>query len=347
MLQSSLQGVLCTPWQSLSNCPITIGDSRVSLAMTENLPVNHRSMKQEPILSSDQLIERAIAIAGDGRRKTVAVAAAQDVDVIGAVAQAQADGFLNGTLVGDESQIRSLANDGRIDIRNLTVLNEPNITRAAHIAVKLASEKKADVIMKGFMPTSAILKVVLDKQYGLRGENALSHCAVLDIPGYEKLMNFTDGGMIVKPTSDQKYQIIDNAVLVGRALGLSPVRVAVSAVPDPELLKNAAQKIDNITIDGPLSFELATSPEAARRSCPASEVAGAADVYVVDSIEECNVVAKSLINFANAVFCGVIVGAKVPVSLVSRTDTIKNKKASLAIACVIADYYDQHNTREN
>ncbi len=304
-------------------------------------------MKQDPILSSDQLIARAIEIANEGRRKTVAVAAAQDVDVIGAVAQSQADGYINGTLVGDESKIRSLANEAGIDLSQLTTINEPDINKAAHAAVGLASDKKADIIMKGFLATSAILRVVLDKKYGLRSDNALSHCAVLDIKGYDRLLNFTDGGMIVKPTPDQKYQVIENAVLVGRALGLSPVRVAMSAVHDAGLLEKAATQIDDIAVEGPLSFEAATSTVAANKSHPASKVAGQADVYVVDSIEECNVVAKALINFAEAVFCGVIVGARVPVSLVSRTDTIKNKKASLAIACVLADYYDQNNVWGN
>ncbi len=299
-------------------------------------------MTQKPILSSDELIAGAIAIAKAGRRKKVAVAAAQDIDVIDAVTQAQRDGYLDATLVGDAERIRSLAKDGGIKLDELQIINEPDVTKAAHAAVALAAEKKADVIMKGFLPTSAILKVLLDKQYGLRGKNTLSHCAVLDIPGYHKLMNFTDGGMVVKPTVEQKFQIIDNAVLVGRALGLSPVKVGVSVLHDRKLLLDATEQIESIAIDGPLSFEMATSAVAARRAGKTGNVAGDVDVYVVDSIEECNVVAKSLINFADAVFAGVIVGARIPVSLVSRTDTVKNKKASLAIACLIADYYDQN-----
>jgi phosphotransacetylase len=119
--------------------------------------------------------------------------------------------------------------------------------------------------------------------------------------------------------------------------------VALSAVHDPSLLDRVSAQIDDIAVEGPLSFEAATSQLAARISHPTSQVAGQADVYVVDSIEECNVVAKALINFAETVFCGVIVGARVPVSLVSRTDPVKNKKASLAIACLIADHYAQNN----
>jgi len=300
-----------------------------------------------PIQSYEQLIGQAVAIAAEGRRKRVAVAAAQDADVISAVSQAQADGFLEATLVGDESKIRTLANENKTDLSRLAIVNQTDVEKAAHTAVRMATDKKADIIMKGFLPTSAILKVVLDKQYGLRGANTLSHCAVLDIPGYHKLLNFTDGGMVVKPTPEQKIQIIDNAVLVGRALGLTPVKVAVSVLGNSEFLAEARRHTPDMTIDGPLSFELATSRRAAEKSGRSGPVAGDADVYVVDSIEECNVVAKSLINFADAVFAGVIVGAKVPVSLVSRTDTVKNKMASLAIACLIADYYAENRTWEN
>ncbi|MBD3257962.1 phosphate butyryltransferase [candidate division GN15 bacterium] len=310
----------------------------------------------QPIHSSDDLIARAIAIAKKDRPKTIAVAAAQDADVIGAVAQAQSDGFLKGVLSGDAAEISRLADEHQIDISQLEVIDEPIVAKAAHAAVALASQGKADGVMKGFLPTSALLKVVLDKQYGLRGENALSHCAVLDIPGYHKLLNFTDGGMVIKPSSEQKMQILENALTVARALGLKPVKVAVSAASDhvsphmphtiadvDNILPQVRTRHPDVIIQGPLPLELATSKTVAERSHSSGEVLGDADVFLVDSIEEGNIVAKSLIQFANAVFAGVIVGARVPVSLVSRTDTIKNKKASLALSCVIADYYEKHD----
>ncbi len=190
----------------------------------------------------------------------------------------------------------------------------------------------------------------------LRGKNTLSHCAVLDIPGYHKLLNLTDGGMVVKPDQEQKFQILENAVLVGRALGLSPVKVAVSGAHDKPSVKlahmisdmdyiipRAMKKLKDVAVQGPLPFDLATSKAAADPKQAEGTVVGDADIYLVDSIEECNIVAKALIQFAEAVFAGVIVGAKVPVSLVSRTDTIKNKKASLALACVLSDYYSSHD----
>ncbi len=312
-------------------------------------------MTPRPILSSDELIARAIEYAGAGRKRTVAVAAAQDVDVIGAMAQAEADGFLNGILVGDADKITAMAGDESIDIDRLEIVDVKDVTAAAHHAVKLASEGKADAIMKGFLPTSSLLKVVLDKQYGLRGKNTLSHCAVLDIPGYHKMINMTDGGMVVKPDPDTKFQILENAVMVARALELSPVKVAVSAATDsfsdavPHIpsdinvvIPQAKEKLGDIVIQGPVSFELATSKIGFEYQDETGLVVGDADIFLMDSIEECNLVAKALIQFAQAVFAGVIVGAKVPVSLVSRTDTIKNKKASLAIACILADYYDRN-----
>jgi len=316
-------------------------------------------MTKNIIRSSKELIERAIAIAGEGRRKTVAVAAAQDADVIGAVAQAQAEGFLNGILVGEVELIKKLAAENDFNIDGMELVDKKDVNEAAHYAARLAADKKADAIMKGFLPTSALLKVVIDKKYGLRGSNTLSHCAVLDIPGYHKMLNFTDGGMVVKPDVDQKYQILENAVMVGRALGLSPVKVAVSAATESitgkiahiisdveEIRPRAMEELEDVIVEGPLSLDTATSKKAGAFQGIDNPVVGEADIYLVNSIEEANIVVKALIQFAGAVFCGVIVGAKVPVSLVSRTDTVMNKKASLALACVVSDYYTQNHIWE-
>ena len=312
-------------------------------------------MLSQAIHSSDELIQQAIAIAEAGNCKRVVVAAAQDADVLDAVSQAQEDGFLSALLVGDEPSIRKLASDHQINLDHLEIVHKCDTHEAAHYAVSLASDGKADAIMKGFLPTSALLKVVLDKKYALRGTNALSHCAVLDIPGYHKLLNITDGGMIVKPDHEQKLQILDNAVLVSHALGLSPVKVALSAATDKlsvhmshtlsdidNIIPEALRTLKDIFIQRPLSFDAATSQRAADYQKISGEVAGDADVYLVDSVEEGNIISKALVQFADAVFAGVIMGAKVPISLVSRTDSVKNKKASLALSCLVAHYYSQH-----
>ncbi len=305
----------------------------------------------EAIRSSDEIISAAKELAESGRRKMVAVAGAQDADVIGALASANADGILDATLYGDAKKIRKLAKENGSKISKLTIEDYKDAGEATWQAVKAASEGRADVIMKGFVATSSLLKTVLAKDFGLRTGNIISHVAVLDIPGYHKLLAMTDGGMVVAPDRDQKKQLIANASLVCMALGISPVKVALSGAIDyvdtsvpmsleaDSLTKEYAQANEpDIIVQGPLTFDMATSPEKAVK-IPDNKVAGDADVYLVSTIEECNIIAKSLINFSDTVFAGVIVGAKVPVSLVSRTDTMKNKKASVSIACLLAEYY--------
>jgi phosphate butyryltransferase len=306
----------------------------------------------EPIVSSDMIIEAARELARTGRKKRVAVAAAQDADVLGAIASAHAEGILDATLFGDREEITRLAGKNEIDISGLDVVHDDSPDAAAYEAVKLAAEGGADVIMKGFVSTSGLLKKVLSSEFDLRTESTVSHAAVLDIPGYHKLLIMTDGGMVVAPNPGQKKQIMINAVAVSRALGISPVRIAVSSgvdaayesVPQSQAADHFVRemrglKLDNVEIDGPLSFDAALSVDIARRRGLTGSVIGEADIYLVDTIEECNIIAKALINYADAVFAGVIVGARVPVSLVSRTDTMKNKKASVSIACLVAEYF--------
>ena len=183
-------------------------------------------------------------------------------------------------------------------------------------------------------------------------KNTVSHTAVLDIPGYHKLLSMTDGGMVVRPDLDQKIQIIENAVLVNKALGICPVKVALASGVDAEYESVPSSleckklidmftklNIENVVLQGPLAFDTATSKEVAKAKNINGPVVGDADIYLVSSLEECNIIAKALINFADTVFAGVITGARVPISLVSRTDTLKNKKASVSIACLVAEYY--------
>ncbi|RKX19268.1 MAG: phosphate butyryltransferase [Candidatus Zixiibacteriota bacterium] len=308
--------------------------------------------KIEPISSSDMIIEAAARLSESGRKKMVAVAGAQDTAVIGALSSANADGILNATLFGDKGKITEIASKEKIDISKLDVVDKPDPQNATYEAVKMAAEGNADVVMKGFVSTSALLKTVLSKEFNLRTKNTVSHTAVLDIPGYHKLLSMTDGGMVVRPDLSQKIQIIENAVLVNKALGISPVKVALSGAVDAEynsvpsslecrrLIEIFAERgNENVLMQGPLAFDTATSKEIAKAKNIDGPVVGEADIYLVSSLEECNIIAKSLINFAGTVFAGVITGARVPISLVSRTDTLKNKKASVSIACLVAEYY--------
>lgn len=312
-------------------------------------------MHKTPIHSAPQLIKQAISIANAGRKKKIVVAVAQDVDVLDAVVQAKADDYIEPILVGDKSKIKSLTDKHQIDISDIELFDKPDISDAAHFAIKLAADGEADAVMKGFLPTSSLLKTLLDSQYNLRGNTVLSHCAILDIPGYHKLLNLTDGGMVVQPDLKQKKQILENAILVSKALALDPIKIAVSAAYDKlydnqshvkddveKLVPYIQENYPEILVEAPMPFDKAVA-KVFQTSSNEEEVAGDADIFLVNSIEECNIIAKSLIHFAQTLFSGVIVGAKVPVSLVSRSDTVQNKKSSLALAVLIADYYQEHN----
>jgi len=306
----------------------------------------------ERITSAEQIILAARELARGGRKKMVAVAGASDVAVLGALASANADGILDATLFGDRDKIKQAADGGQVDISKFNIVHSDNPGRAIHDAVKMADEGRADVIMKGFVSTSALLRGVLSKEFGLRVKETISHSAVLDIPGYHKLLQMTDGGMVVRPNREQKIQIMENAIMIARALHLKPVKVAFSGAVDgrhddmPQTLETAELietisrlNLENVKVEGPMTFDTATSAEIAKTKKVFNTVAGDADIYLVNTIEECNIIAKALINFADTVFAGVIVGAGVPISLVSRTDTMTNKKASVSVACLIAEYY--------
>ncbi len=310
-------------------------------------------MQNRPIHSSKQLIEKAIAIASEGRKKKIVVAAAQDADVLDAVVQAKTDNYIVPILVGDKEKIDTLAQENHIEISGIELIDKKDVLDAAHTAIKLAADGEADAVMKGFLPTSALLKTLLDKQYNLRGNSILSHCAVLDIPGYKKLLNMSDGGMMVHPDVEQKKEIVNNAILVSKALMLSPIKIAVSSAYDKlynnqphvkndrdVLIPYVLEKYQDVIIQAPIPFDKAV---AKNEDAESNNVIGDTDIFLANSIEECNIIAKSLIHFVQAVFAGVIVGAKVPVSLVSRSDTVQNKKTSLALAVLIADYYQQEN----
>lgn len=301
--------------------------------------------------SSQEIIEAARALSPGGKKPRVAVAVAQDADVLGAIGSAFQDGICEASLFGDRDKIRGLADAHGIDLDGLDIIDRPDETQAVLDAAAMASSGEADVIMKGFVSTSALLKGVLAHRFDLRAAPTLSHVAVLTLPGYHKLLMLTDGGVVVTPTLSQRLDILKNAVLVGRALGISPVRVALSAAADEvmvsmpqtgddaELVKMVRKEgIDECEAAGPMSFDVATSADITAREGIDNPVAGNADVYLTGSIEECNIIAKSLTIFAGAIFAGVIVGARIPVSLVSRTDPVPGKKTSIALACLVSDY---------
>ncbi|HQI94212.1 MAG TPA: bifunctional enoyl-CoA hydratase/phosphate acetyltransferase, partial [Fervidobacterium sp.] len=220
---------------------------------------------------------------------------------------------------------------------------------SSKMAVKYVADGKAHIVMKGLVKTSTLLKAVLDKEYGLRTERLLSHITLLEVPGINRLIFLTDGGMVIRPTLEQKVQIIENAVDVAKKLGYEMPKVGIIAAvetvnPDmPETLEaaliakmNERGQIKGCKIDGPLGIDNALSVYAAEVKGIKGEVAGHADILVVPDIHSGNFLGKSAVYFANGRIAGIIAGAKAPVIVISRADTSDSKFVSIALAMALS-----------
>ncbi|WP_434024813.1 phosphate butyryltransferase [Neobacillus mesonae] len=290
----------------------------------------------------DSLIEKAT----QASTKTVAVAAAEDSEVIKAVVEASERNLAQFILYGNQEKINMLLESYN---HNMRIVHAETTALAAELAVKAVFTKEADVLMKGNIPTNTILKAVLNKEYGLRTGNILSHTAVFEIPDYDQLIIITDAAMNIAPNLDQKAQIVQNAVSIARSIGIVHPKVAplaavesVNPVMDATLdaaaltVMNKRGQISGCIIDGPLALDNAVSIMAAEHKGIHSDVAGKADILLVPTIEVGNVLYKSLIYFAKAKTGAVIAGAKAPIVLTSRADSSESKLYSLALGLCCA-----------
>ncbi|QQZ10910.1 phosphate butyryltransferase [Heyndrickxia vini] len=278
----------------------------------------------------------------------VAIAAAEDYEVLEAVSFAVEKNLASFYLFGDEQKIVQLLQDhfsALLKSKDIEIIHIPTVQEAANRAVQAVSNGVAQVLMKGNLATSILLKAVLNKEFGLRTENVLSHVAVFEIPDFNRLILITDAGMNIEPDLQQKVQIIDNAVQIARSINIDMPKVAIlSAVEvvnpamkstiDGAILTQMNQRgqIANCIVDGPLALDNAISMESAEHKGIKSNVAGAADILVVPNIETGNTFYKSLIYFAKAKVGSVIAGAKAPIVLTSRSDRAEDKLYSLALA---------------
>lgn len=281
--------------------------------------------------------------------KILAVAVAQDAEVLLAVDAARRLGLATAVLVGDEAQIREIARNHQISLEAHRIVPEPDKVQACRLAVKLVRDGQADVVMKGIVDTSVILKAVLDREIGLRDAPVLSHVAVFQVPGYDRLFYVTDVAMNIAPDLETKKHILRNAVKVAHALGNpNPVAACLCAVEKvnpkmPATLEAAALveanrsgELTGCTVIGPVALDNAVSREAARHKGILDPNAGRADILLVPNIETGNVLYKSLVFLARAQNAGVILGAKAPVVLTSRADSEEAKLNSIALALHIA-----------
>ena len=288
--------------------------------------------------------------------KKVAVAVAQDDAVLEAVKAAKERNIAEAILVGDADKINEVAASINMSLDGFEVIDVKDNTEAALTAVKLVSDGKADMYMKGLIDTKGFLKSVLDKEVGLRTGKPLSHVAVFEIEGYDHLFYLSDVAFIPYPTLEDKAGIIKNTVEVCHACGVENPKVAPLAavevvnpkmpatVEAAELTKmNENGEITGCVVDGPLSMDLAIDPEAAKhKGATGRKIVGDADVLLFPDIHAGNLVYKTLVHTANVKNGCILTGTKAPVILTSRSDSFETKVNSIALAAIVAEAMKQN-----
>ncbi|HNX66894.1 MAG TPA: bifunctional enoyl-CoA hydratase/phosphate acetyltransferase [Bacteroidales bacterium] len=286
---------------------------------------------------------------GTQQRKRLVLAAAEDLNALSAVMKAGEDGIIEPILVGDREELLKLAAENNYDLSDIRMVHEPNPTQATEIAVKMVRSGQAEVLMKGKVGTSTLLKAVLNKEWGLRSGSLLSHIAFFEVKNYHKIIAVTDVAMNIEPNLQEKIAIVNNSVGCLNKLGYELPKVAIlgavekvnesmRATLDAALMSkmNQRDQIENCIIDGPLAFDNAISLESAIHKGIKSEIAGDTDLLVMPDIEVGNVLYKSLVFFADAKVAAVILGATAPIVLTSRSDSDEAKYDSIMLAAAIS-----------
>ena len=283
-----------------------------------------------------------------GKKKVVALAAAEDAHVLESACQARALGIADFVLFGDVCAIREICARQGADPADFEIVAASSHDEAAAKAVTLVAQGGADSIMKGLLETSTIMKAVLDKEKGICTSRRLSHMGMFSLEAYHKPLFVTDAAVNIAPDLKRKKEIIENAVLAVRSLGITNPKVALICAKekvDPmmpvtleyeELVRmNRERILAGCVVDGPLAFDGAVSKKAAESKGITSPVAGDADIILCPNIEAGNVLYKSLTIFASAQVGGVLLGAKVPIILTSRSDSSHNKLLSIALGAAM------------
>ncbi|MEI7667739.1 MAG: bifunctional enoyl-CoA hydratase/phosphate acetyltransferase [Erysipelotrichaceae bacterium] len=285
----------------------------------------------------------------DGKAKvTMAIAVAEDYDVLSSVNQAKQASLINPILIGDEDKIRSLIKEHHFDLDDCVILHEMDKTLACEKAVKLVSSNQAHALMKGLVDTSILLKAVLNKEWGLRKHPILSHVTVVQIEGFERLFYITDAGMNIAPVLQTKVHIIENCVPVAKLLGLKLPKVGVicavekvnpkmQATLDALALSDMQKQglIKDCEVDGPFGLDNAVSEIAAHHKGITTPNAGLIDILLMPEIEAGNILYKSIAYFSHSTSASVIVGASAPIVLTSRADSDQTKLNSIALAVLL------------
>src|SRR3954471_2299126 len=319
--------------------------------------------QEEGIVASSATLQRApverrrhekydglLAAAKALPRLKVAVAHPCDTTSLGATLEAASLGIIDPILVGPQGKIAATANSLKADLSELRIVDAPHSHAAAEKAVALVKAGEAEALMKGSLHTDELMAAVVRRDGGLRTARRVSHCFVMDVPSHESALIVTDAAINIAPTLEDKVDIVQNAIDLAHALRIETVRVAILSAMEtvnpkvPSTIEAAALckmadrgQITGGILDGPLALDNAIDLGAAKIKNIRSPVAGQANVLVVPDLEAGNMLAKSLTFLADADAAGIVLGARVPIILTSRADSMITRLASCAVASLVAD----------
>ena len=278
-----------------------------------------------------------------------AVAHPCDESALRGAVEAGQMGLLKPILVGPKARIEAIAAQASIDLSGCELIDAPHSHGSAEIAVRLAREGKVEMLMKGSLHTDELMAAVVKRETGLRTGRRISHCFIMDVPAIDRVVVITDAAVNIFPTLVDKVHIVQNAIDLLRALGRESPKVAIlsametvnpqvpSTIEAAALCKMAERgQITGGILDGPLALDNAIDLGAARIKNIVSPVAGQADILVVPDLEAGNMLAKSLSFMADADAAGIVLGARVPIILTSRADSVETRLASCAVAALVA-----------
>jgi len=278
-----------------------------------------------------------------------AVAHPCEATALGGAVEAAQKGLIAPLLVGPADKIAEVAKSAQIDLGDLPIVDVPHSHAAAAKAVALIREGKAEILMKGSLHTDELMSAIVSREGGLRTGRRISHVFIMDVPTYHKVLIVTDGAINIAPTLEDKVDICQNAIDLVISLGLTRPKVAILAAVEtvtskmPATIDAAALckmaergQITGALLDGPLAFDNAISTQAAETKGIRSAVAGDPDILLAPDLESGNILAKQLSFLANADSAGMVLGAKVPVILTSRADSVRSRIASCAVAKLVA-----------
>jgi phosphate acetyltransferase len=308
------------------------------------------AQRSSPEVRNHKKYERLVQVAQSVRAVTTAVAHPCDEVSLEGVVEAVKLGLITPILVGPPERIRDAAAAGHIDISPFPIVEAAHSHDSAAKAVALVREGKAEALMKGSLHTDELMGAVVSRTDGIRTARRISHCFIMDVPGHQEPLIITDAAVNIVPTLEEKVDIVQNAIDLAHAIRFPEVRVAILSAMEtvspkvPSTIEAAALckmadrgQITGALLDGPLALDNAISETAAAIKNIVSPVAGRANVLVVPDLEAGNMLAKSLSFLAGADSAGIVLGARVPIILTSRADSLIARLASCAVAALVAE----------